>query len=96
MFNFSPSGGKFGWPFYWCRFHGELLANRPDRDWARASVTDSRFKPHVADLYKRRKNLEKKRKKGEDLKQHVHAQVSMHMCIHPDVVIYRVTGYSNC
>lgn len=87
MFNFSPSGAIFGWTFYWCRFHGALLANRPDRDWARASVTDFRFKPHAADLYKRKKKgLEKKRKKRKRRKLEtdvrVHAHVYYSRCRH--------------
>lgn len=56
---------------------GELLANRLDRDWIRASVTDYRFKPRAADLYTKERKKEKKKKEkgknGENLKQYVHA-----------------------
>lgn len=37
---------------------------------------------------KEKKKSGEKEEKGDNLKQRVHAQVSMHMCINPDVVIY--------
>lgn len=44
-------------------FMGELLANRLDRDWVRASVPDYRFKPRAADLYTKEKQKTKVRRK---------------------------------